>query len=261
MIKHIARAIAVAASVIVTASHGGYPYQNLDHPSETDSREQKEYSTGTSQGSAGTYTCPSGTYLLHAWMEGGQMRGYCEQITMEDLDRDCSRPGFPTCPPPPPSDRPCPSQSVAWRVGANNCTGSVPASEHQASATATDNAGSTTGSATYVCQNETWALQPGASCDSDNSGGTSNPPAPYIANFTVSPSTAAAGQQVTFSWSSSNTNSCTASGDFSGWSGNKAASGSEAQFASSPGTYSVTLTCISSTQSDSRTRTLTVNAF
>ena len=86
-----------------------------------------------------------------------------------------------------------------------------------------------------------------------NDGGTPPPPEPTAA-LGASPSTIDEGQSSTLTWSSSNANSCSASG---AWSGAKATSGSEVV---SPGsTANYTITCNGDGGSANDSQTVTVN--
>ena len=59
---------------------------------------------------------------------------------------------------------------------------------------------------------------------SDNNGGTGMPSDPTINTFSSSANSVSINTSVTLSWTTSNTNSCSASGD---WSGTKSLNGSE----------------------------------
>ena len=90
---------------------------------------------------------------------------------------------------------------------------------------------------------------------SDNNGGTGMPSDPTINTFSSSASSVSINTSVTLSWTTSNTNSCSASGD---WSGTKSLNGSEDITLDEAKTYSFTLTCSGASGTSNATSTLTV---
>jgi uncharacterized protein (TIGR03118 family) len=83
------------------------------------------------------------------------------------------------------------------------------------------------------------------------------PPGPTD-SLSVAPSSIVLGQSATLTWSSSNTSSCTASGD---WSGDQAASGTSVQTPTAVGSLTFTLTCSgASAGSAVKSASLTVTA-
>ncbi len=62
----------------------------------------------------------------------------------------------------------CPAGVMNWSVGTDNCTGTIVLTNSGANGSITDSTAPTTGSATYVCTNGTWAGSPnaGATCSS-----------------------------------------------------------------------------------------------
>ena len=78
-------------------------------------------------------------------------------------------------------------------------------------------------------------------------GGSSSPVAKVASlSFSSNSNEVSRGNQVTLTWSSQNTTSCSASGD---WSGSKSTSGSETVTLESSGTYNYTLNCSGASQS------------
>ena len=90
---------------------------------------------------------------------------------------------------------------------------------------------------------------------SDNNGGTGMPSDPMINTFSSTASYVSINTSVTLSWTTSNTNSCSASGD---WSGTKSLNGSEDITLDEAKTYSFTLTCSGASGTSNATSTLTV---
>ena len=90
---------------------------------------------------------------------------------------------------------------------------------------------------------------------SDNSGGTGMPSNPMINTFSSTASSVSINTLVTLSWTTSNTSSCSASGD---WSGTKSLNGSEDITLDEAKTYSFTLTCSGASGTSNATSTLTV---
>lgn len=82
---------------------------------------------------------------------------------------------------------------------------------------------------------------------------TAPPPAVTI---DISPATVIAGQNATVTWSSTNANSCTASG---AWSGAKSTSGNQQSIQSTAGTYTYTLSCTGDGGTMSGSATLVVS--
>ena len=83
------------------------------------------------------------------------------------------------------------------------------------------------------------------SCGGGGGGGSSDPDQtitinPIINSFTASSSSITVGNSVDLTWSTTNTISCSASGD---WDGTKSLSGSENLVLSDVKTYTFTLTC------------------
>src|SRR5215469_13689607 len=74
-------------------------------------------------------------------------------------------------------------------------------------------------------------------------GGDSGTPVPSV-TLDVSPASVAAYQTATLTWSSTNASTCKATGDE--WAGPQPTSGSLSQTLSTPGTYTYTLSCSSS---------------
>ena len=85
-----------------------------------------------------------------------------------------------------------------------------------------------------------------AACGGGGGGSSSEPTTPItpsnpsITSFNTSSTSIFEGESITLNWSSTNANSCSASGD---WSGTKSANGSETLPLSSVKTYTFTLTC------------------
>lgn len=98
-----------------------------------------------------------------------------------------------------------------------------------------------------------------ASCGGGGGGGGSAPAAPSnpapVINLSLSSSSVVTGTEVTITWSSSNANSCTANG---AWSGDKGTSGNESIVVTESGSLSFGLTC-TGTSSSSKTVSLDVN--
>jgi len=94
---------------------------------------------------------------------------------------------------------------------------------------------------------------------SDNNGGTGMPSDPMINTFSSTASSVSINTSVTLSWTTSNANSCSASGD---WSGTKSLNGSEDIALDEAKTYSFTLTCsgVSGTSNASSTITVEVSS-
>ncbi len=81
-------------------------------------------------------------------------------------------------------------------------------------------------------------------------------PAAPLVSFSLTPSTIETGDSTTLSWNSTNTTSCTASGN---WSGTKATTGTEIITPSTAGTYTYTLACTGTDGTDTKSVTLTVS--
>ena len=81
-----------------------------------------------------------------------------------------------------------------------------------------------------------------------------------INSFTASPGTVVAGQNVTFTWNTSNAISCQATGGVDGWAGTTVTppSGSVIKTMTTVGTYNFTLTCDGSAAGDTTSRIATV---
>ncbi|MDA9957768.1 glycoside hydrolase family 16 protein [Gammaproteobacteria bacterium] len=90
---------------------------------------------------------------------------------------------------------------------------------------------------------------------SDNNGGTGMPSDPMITTFASTASSVSINTSVTLSWTTSNTNSCSASGD---WSGTKSLNGSEDITLDEAKTYSFTLTCSGASGTSNATSTIIV---
>ena len=84
------------------------------------------------------------------------------------------------------------------------------------------------------------------SCGGGSGGGSTETPStpsptnPSITSFSSSSSSILEGESISLNWSSTNANSCSASGD---WNGTKSTSGSESIQLSEVKTYTFTLTC------------------
>ena len=94
-------------------------------------------------------------------------------------------------------------------------------------------------------------------------GGSSTPDPiisinPIIDTFTSSTSSVSEGDSITLSWTTTNTISCSGSGD---WDGNKIQSGSESLSLSEIKTYSFILTCIGENPQNTVSKTVTVNVY
>ena len=100
-------------------------------------------------------------------------------------------------------------------------------------------------------------LDPGHTGAQTNNGkeGPTPPPAPTV-TMAAAPTSFTVGSSTTLTWSSTNADSCTASG---GWSGTKATSGSAKQTPTASGTVTYTLTCSNASGSASKGATVTVN--
>ncbi|MFW5878728.1 MAG: hypothetical protein ACOCVR_02820, partial [Myxococcota bacterium] len=59
----------------------------------------------------------------------------------------------------------CPATTVTW--GSYDCSGSLSATSHGNTRTATNSEDGRSGSATYFCDDGTWELQSGSTCDAD----------------------------------------------------------------------------------------------
>ena len=99
------------------------------------------------------------------------------------------------------------------------------------------------------------------SCGGGGGGGSSSQDPiisinPIIDTFTSSASSISEGDSITLSWSTTNTISCSGSGD---WGGNKIQSGSESRTLSEIKTYSFILTCIGENPQNTVSKTVTVN--
>ena len=99
-----------------------------------------------------------------------------------------------------------------------------------------------------------------SACGGGGGGGDSLPPPinpvnPMINTFSASSNSVSINSEITLAWSSSNTNSCSASGD---WSGSKSLNGSENITLDNVKTYSFTLTCLGASGTSNATSTITV---
>lgn len=95
--------------------------------------------TAPTTGSA-AFICDNGTFA---------------QTTAQQAANTCSV----AAPPPPPS---CPSTTVNWAVGSNSCSATAAATAAGSSVPVTDATAPTTGSATFVCNSGSFALQSGS---------------------------------------------------------------------------------------------------
>ena len=95
----------------------------------------------------------------------------------------------------------------------------------------------------------------GGGSSGDSSGGSSAPLNPMINTFSSTASSVSINTSVTLNWTTTNTNSCSASGD---WSGTKSLNGSEDITLDEAKTYSFTLTCSGASGTSNATSTLTV---
>ena len=59
----------------------------------------------------------------------------------------------------------CPTSAETWTVGDDSCTDTVAGGVHDTTRTASDNAGSARGSASYRCSDGDWLEQPGSTCE------------------------------------------------------------------------------------------------
>ena len=90
-------------------------------------------------------------------------------------------------------------------------------------------------------------------------GGGSAPISPNGVQFSINPGLITEGSSATLTWSSTNTTSCSASGNDSGeWSGSQPASGSQMVTPSGAGSYTYTLTCSGAGGPASNSATLAV---
>ena len=100
------------------------------------------------------------------------------------------------------------------------------------------------------------------SCGGGGGGGSSDTsppvtnPSPSISSFSSSASSITAGESITLTWSTSNANSCSASGD---WSGTKGTNGSETLTLDNVKTYSFTLTCSGATGTSNAVSSVSVD--
>lgn len=79
------------------------------------------------------------------------------------------------------------------------------------------------------------------------------------ANNSNGPITVSYQSNVTFSWTSTNASTCTASGGYGGWSGTKSTSGSQVIQMNQVGNFTFTLTCTDSSGTITGTDSVTVN--
>jgi Subtilase family len=143
------------------------------------------------------------------------------------------------------------STSATQCMATGNWTGSKSVTGGTASITPTD-----IGTETFTlnCSNAAGSALPGSATLTV----TVAPGAPPPPTLTVGPSTISLGQPAALSWSSTNAQSCTASGD---WNGDKANSGSQQITPTAMGTSTFTLVCSNANgPSAAATATLTVTA-
>jgi len=143
------------------------------------------------------------------------------------------------------------SATISWSsTDATSCTASGGWSGARGTSGSESVSPSATTSYTLTCSGD------GGSANDNITVTVNEPPAPVpTVNVTVSPSTIDQGQSATISWSSTDANSCTASG---GWSGARGTSGSES--VSPSVTTSYTLNCSGDGGNASDSVAVTVNA-
>jgi hypothetical protein len=66
----------------------------------------------------------------------------------------------------------CAAQALSWTVGGRTCTANAPLTASGSSIPLSDTAPSDTGNAVYVCNNGTFTLQAGATCNASSGGGS-----------------------------------------------------------------------------------------
>ena len=102
------------------------------------------------------------------------------------------------------------------------------------------------------------------SCGGGSGGGSTPPPSPptfpnpTINSFSSSAETIYVNESILLSWSTTNSSSCSGSGD---WSGQKATSGNETIDPNEIKTYSFTLTCSGGTGTQDATTSIAVNVI